>query len=286
MPDQAPTLKMFGLQRTCTNVILKGLTVNFHVRSVEHGREWKHGPVKRSGDDVRCLVFCFREPLAWLVSMYRFSFTGAGNGCPHFRRRWSFADFLAGPHYEWPTPLDRWNAMNRHYLEWIAAHPDRGIAVRSEDMMSAEDARRQYLRIGEHFGLARRSEHVHVFRRRITPTQKIARRAMDFAYYQDRRYLTQYTPEDQAAVLRAADPWVMAQLGYQAGTVPAAPHVLPESASGDETRPESASGDETRPESASPPARPEPPDGPAIPIDPQPDGAGRVQPQPGRGRGV
>jgi hypothetical protein len=230
--EASPTLKMFGLQRTCTNVVLKGLKANFHVQSVEHGREWKHGPVKKSGEEVQCLVFCFREPLAWLVSMYRFSFTGAGHGCPHFRPSWSFSKFLVSPHYQWETPLDRWNDMNRHYLEWIAAHPQRGIAVRCEDMMSPEQAAQQYLRIGQHFGLVRRAEVVHTFRRRITPTQRIAKRAMNFDYYRERRYLAMYEPQELANVRSRVDPEVVARLNYGsflelADTGPTAPAPAP-----------------------------------------------------------
>jgi hypothetical protein len=212
---EAKTVKMFGLQRTGTNVVLKGLKANFYIRSVEHGREWKHGPVKKSGEEVQCLVFCFREPFAWLASMYRFSFTGAGGGCPHFRRSWSFSKFLRSPHYQWDTPLDRWNEMNRHYLDWIAAHPDRGIAVRCEDMLSPEQAAQQYLRIGQHFGLARLSSVVHTFRRRITPTQRIAKRPMNFDYYRERRYLAMYSAQELAEVRARVDPEVVARLGYQ-----------------------------------------------------------------------
>jgi hypothetical protein len=205
---------MFGLQRTCTNVVLKGLKANFFVASRERGREWKHGPIGRSGDDIPVIVCCFREPLAWLVSMYRWSSSDDRDGCPHFRKGWSFTDFLANRHYDWPTPLDRWNAMNRHYLEWLQAHSQRGIAVRSEDMMSPDDARRQYLRIGDHFALRRRSQHVHVFKRRVNNSQVLQRRAMDFDYYTQRRYLAEYPDDVHDAVMRGADPWVVEKLGY------------------------------------------------------------------------
>jgi len=148
---------MFGLQRTCTNVVLKGIKKNFRMISRERGREWKHGRVRKSADDIPILVFCFREPFAWLSSMYRWSFSGDRHGCPHFCKAWSFTDFLARRHYDWPTPVDRWNDLNRHYLNWVQDHPERGIVVRSEDMMSPEDARKQYLRIGKKFGLNRKS---------------------------------------------------------------------------------------------------------------------------------
>lgn len=217
MPSEpVPSVKMFGLQRTCTNVVLKGLKANFFVTSRERGREWKHGKIGRSGEDISVIVCCFREPLAWLVSMYRWSFSGDRDSCPHFRKGWSFADFLANQHYDWPAPLDRWNAINRHYLEWLQEHPQCGIAVRGEDMMSPDDARRQYLRIGEHFSLRRRDGHVRVFKRRVNNSQVLQRRSMDFDYYTQRRYLAEYPDEVRVAVVRGADPWVMEQLDYEA----------------------------------------------------------------------
>ena len=210
----APSIKMFGLQRTCTNVVLKGLLENFFVVSREDGREWKHGRIGQSGEDIPIIVCCFREPLAWLVSMYRWSFSDDRDGCPRFRKEWSFEDFMFNPHYDWPTPLDRWNAINRHYLEWIQTHPERGIAVRSEDMMSPDDARRQYVRIGEHFSLRQRGEHIHVFRYRVDNSQQVSQTLMDFDYYKQRRYLAEYTDDARMSVARHADPWVLEQLGY------------------------------------------------------------------------
>jgi hypothetical protein len=210
----APTLKMFGLQRTCTNVVLKGLLANFYVVSCEEGREWKHGKIGPSGEDIQAIVCCFREPLAWLVSMYRWSFSDDRHGCPHFNKTWSFAEFLVNRHYDWLTPLDRWNEVNRHYLEWLHAHSERGIAVRSEDMMSVECARQQYLRIGVHFSLRLRSDQVRVFTDRVDNTQILTTWPMNYDYYTQRQYLSEYTDELRSAVIRNVDQWVVNQLGY------------------------------------------------------------------------
>jgi len=212
--DAALTLKMFGLQRTCTNVVLKGLLTNFFVVSCEQGREWKHGKIGPSGEDIQAIVCCFREPLAWLVSMYRWSFSDDLHGCPHFDKSWSFAEFLVNRHYDWPNPLSRWNEINRHYLEWLHAHPKRGIAVRSEDMMSIESACQQYLRIGAHFSLWLRSDRVHVFTNRVDNTQALTPSPMNYGYYMQRQYLAEYTNELRSAIVRNADQWVVDQLGY------------------------------------------------------------------------
>lgn len=205
---------MFGLQRTCTNVVLKGIKKNFRMISRERGREWKHGRVRKSADDIPILVFCFREPFAWLSSMYRWSFSGDRHGCPHFCKEWSFTEFLARRHYNWPTPVDRWNDLNRHYLNWVQDHPERGIVVRSEDMMSPKDARRQYLRIGEKFGLERTSDQIHVFRRRVNQSQKLLPEPMDFSYFTERLYLDQYPGEVRDFLAERIDSWVTGQLSY------------------------------------------------------------------------
>jgi hypothetical protein len=212
--EPAPSVKMFGLQRTCTNVVLTGLKAKFFIASRERGREWKHGPMGRAGDDTPVIVCSFREPLASLVSMDRWSFSSDRDGCPHFRKGWSFAEFLANRHYDWPTPLDRWNEINRHYLEWVQAHLQRGIALRSEDMMSPDDARRQYLRIGDHFFLRQRGDHVHVFKRRVNNSQALLQQPMNFDDYTQRRYLAEYPDDVRAGLVRGADPWVLEQLGY------------------------------------------------------------------------
>src|SRR4051812_48941571 len=100
---------MFGLQRTCTNVVLKGLKTNFYVESQEIGREWKHGQIKNAAEDGLRIVCCFRNPWAWLIAMYRWSFSGDRHGCPHFSKTWTFPRFLTEMHYEFANPVERWN---------------------------------------------------------------------------------------------------------------------------------------------------------------------------------
>jgi len=84
--------KLFGLQRTATNLVWRGVTENFEVESAEIGGEWKHGPIGRSAEAGCAIIVCTRHPLAWLDAMYRFSMEiDDRDGCPHFRRspiRW------------------------------------------------------------------------------------------------------------------------------------------------------------------------------------------------------
>ena len=109
----------------------------------------------------------------------------------------------------------RWNRLNRHYLEWLAAHPEQGIAVRGEDLMGPDDAKAQYERIGRHFNLeAREAGTMHVFLRRVNNLQRLDK-PMDFAYFRDHQYLTAYDADSLPMVSKAVDPWILEQLHYE-----------------------------------------------------------------------
>jgi hypothetical protein len=184
------------------------------VDSQEFNREWKHGPIGQAAADGLCIVCCFRNPWAWLVSMYRWSFANDRDGCPHFKPTWSFREFLQRPHYAFAQPLDRWNTLNRHYLQWLADHPRQGIAVRSEDLLGPELAMQQYERIGTHFGWQRVDpSRFHVFQRRVNNLQGLDA-PMDFAYYTERRYLHDYDQASLQALTQTVDPWVIDRLEY------------------------------------------------------------------------
>ena len=55
---QAIPFKVFGLQRTGTNLMVALLTRNFVVRSLEIGAEWKHGPLIKRVRSVQCAHLC------------------------------------------------------------------------------------------------------------------------------------------------------------------------------------------------------------------------------------
>ncbi len=73
-PSPAP-LRVFGLQRTCTNLVRRGLMENFEVHPLTDGADWKHGPIGRTGwkewnGQLPRIVVCVRNPYAWLASCY------------------------------------------------------------------------------------------------------------------------------------------------------------------------------------------------------------------------
>lgn len=88
-------LKMWGLQRTCTNVVAWLLEHNLDVE-VEHGvgDRWKHGPAKDL-PDVSGHIVCVKNPFAWVVSMRA---------------------YVSMP---LPGLLSLWNVGNQQYLEFL-----------------------------------------------------------------------------------------------------------------------------------------------------------------------
>jgi len=191
-----PVFKLFGLQRTGTNVMQRGLVANFKVRSGERGREWKHGRIKRSAEDGLRIVICTRNPLAWLDAMFRFSLRANDrSGCKHFRKRWSFKEFCMNRHYHWPNPVLRWNVMNGQYCDWIAAHPTQGILVRSEELMGVKEQEAVFARVGAFFGWERKDEEMHTFRRRVPHAGPRLGKPMDWNYYRDEQYAAKYDEE-------------------------------------------------------------------------------------------
>jgi len=212
--------KMFGLQRTGTNHVRWGLRQNFYAKSVEVGREWKHGPILASGRDLIdghpiCIVVCVRDPWAWLPSMYRWARTGQDEHASRsFSRKWDFATFLQRPHYEFASPMDRYNARYREYLDWLARHPGQGVLVHSEDLMPTAAAAREFKRIGDQLGLQRRHNVPLVSEWRIDALSRQTREAMDFAHYLERKYLSRYTDELQQLVSDALDETLLKELGY------------------------------------------------------------------------
>jgi hypothetical protein len=212
---------MFGLQRTCTNLVRRLLMDNFDVLSCERGLEWKHGPilsVDRHVDGRRMrLVVCVRDPLAWLPACRRY-FHGYQRAdstvCPHFRRRWSLEEFCRHRHYRWASPIDRWNELNRHYLGTLATAPGLGVVVRSEDLMGEEGQATEIRRIQDALSLTPTRD-LQPIVHRVDNLCQVRRQRMDFGYYNHRAYLGDYSPELLAWVLDRLDKSLVAQLGYE-----------------------------------------------------------------------
>ncbi|MDR3402004.1 MAG: hypothetical protein P4L99_05850 [Chthoniobacter sp.] len=207
--------KLFGLQRTATNLMKCGLVANYQVKSSERGREWKHGRIKRSAKDGLDIVVCTRHPLAWLDAMFRFSKRSNDyDGCEHFDKDWSFPTFCTSPHYKWQVPLLRWNEMNRHYYDWVTANPKQGILVRSEDLLGTHEQAEQFTRVGSHFGWERKDTIVHTYRRAVRHAGPTLGSPMNWDYYKNEEYMNVYPDELLDCLTTQIDRELAVRLSY------------------------------------------------------------------------
>jgi hypothetical protein len=197
--QEATPFKMFGLQRTGTNLMLSLMKLNFVVYSLERGSEWKHGVVKHpnriwNGLPAR-FVLCVKNPYAWLVSCYRYfqkSYRADGTVAPQFRENaaMSFAEFVRGPCYEFESPVHRWNKMYEH---WIAFLPsNRTVTIRQDDQLY-----NQY-QVLEHaekkLALTRKNECLQCINDKVEVGEKVVG-TMNHEYYLMKEYLSEYTHE-------------------------------------------------------------------------------------------
>lgn len=229
MPGPVP-FKVFGLQRTCTNLTVHLLTKNYRVVPTESGGQWKHGcvrhfPWQQDGEPVRVII-CVKHPLAWLDSFYRWC---KGNALPDgrfndgglikakFIPTMSFAGFLRMPCYEHATPIDRWNAMNQHWLG-LSADPQAVQIVRSEEYYDIAGQRRVLRRLERAFGLERSRERILGQHRRVSANGRVKRVPMAFDYYTQEHYLESYSPFLLQFVRERVDLQLLEQLRY---TLPA-----------------------------------------------------------------
>jgi len=225
MTTSAIPFKLYGLQRTCTNLVRRLLLDNYHTRSLEDQLEWKHARITSAGrlfdGEALRLVICAREPLAWLPSCFAYfrqHRRADGTICPAFGRDWTFDDFCRREHYGWPHPIARWNELYAHYLAVIAQRPDQCALVRAEDLLSAEAQRSELGRVAQRFGLAPKGE-CRAIRNRVDNHARVTHTLMDWSHYAELRYLAGYTPQLRDWLLDRIDSTVLAGLGY----VPAAP---------------------------------------------------------------
>lgn len=220
--ESLPTpFKVFGLQRSGTNLMVALMSQNFHVHSLEIGAEWKHGPLKARdrnwNGQVAKFVFCVRNPYAWLHSCYRY-FRRANGADPTVPRQFrqdpsvSFEEFVLTPTYGFATPIHRWNEMVRHWLKELPA--DRTVMVRQEDQMV--DQLSVLSRLEEHLQLRRRLEELSPIEHRVDVNARLnGSYEADREYYLDRQYMAAYSPTLLEKVNAVVDRQAMQQLNYE-----------------------------------------------------------------------
>jgi hypothetical protein len=211
--------KVFGLQRSGTNLARAQLSQNFHVQYLQETESgWKHGPLRLAGgmwkgQPVR-FVLCVKNPYAWALSCYHFFRNSVGGDptmAPQFQRdpSMSFEEFLLTPSYSFETPMHRWNQMNRLWLSTLPA--DRTLVVRQEDQLIDQQAVLQ--QIDKKLGLKRRSEALRPIEQRVDVDVKL-RGEMNRDYYLDRQYLEAWSPTLLDRINSWIDPALMRQFDY------------------------------------------------------------------------
>jgi len=191
-------VKLFGLPRTCTNVIEVALKTNFKNLVIWTNFPcWKHGEnthvgrtIKREKhrqhpavdtDDLKFIV-CTKNPYDWLVSLYNFEVISK-------RQKKSFDDFLRTPtwHYrnenENNDAITKFNTLTYH---WLTMFDDSSALqqVKSEDMRKNQVA--LLTRLEKAFGLTRQRADLAPVIKRIAPGAKITKekfkkKEMDFS---------------------------------------------------------------------------------------------------------
>ena len=217
--------KMFGLQRSGTNLARLLLMRNYEVESLERGGEWKHGHIAEAhrdwihnGEPVR-LIICVKNPYAWLHSCYRYFLRSKGADrtvAKQFRKDWAFADFVTGPTYHFSNPVARWNEMNRHWITFprrnqyseVILHESMLRPSQQEIVMADIEKRQGLIRQGEEISGAWRQ--VGVDMRRLG--------AFDVEYYENREYLAHFTEDLLSFVNQQLDREIVQVFGYSFAT--------------------------------------------------------------------
>lgn len=193
--------KVFGLQRTGTNLMQFLLLHNFDTCSL-HGKvfEWKHGRILSghqnwsiNGEEVR-LIVCVKNPYAWTVSCYKFfqrKFPSDKSACPRFRKEWSFEDFVTRQHYSFLHPIDRWNQMYSHWLDF-PLNKKRLEVVLNEEVLTLDTQKKKLKEIQTRQGLTLCSEEVGGAFRHITYDMKMGDK-FNSDYYKNHLYLSAHT---------------------------------------------------------------------------------------------
>jgi hypothetical protein len=212
--------KVFGLQRTGTNLMRALLSRNFCLEYLEESDTgWKHGPSRMTdgtwkGRPVR-FVLCVKNPYAWASSCHRF-FRRVCDGdvtmAPQFQRdpSMSFDEFMMTPTYTYDTPVHRWNEMNRLWLDSLPT--GRTLVVRQEDLLL--DQTQVLRRAQQQLQLTPNGEKLQSIDQRIDVDASV-KGEMNREYYLHREYLAEYSPSLLDHVNRLLDSQLMNRLGYE-----------------------------------------------------------------------
>lgn len=133
-----PEIKQYGLHRSGTNFLRVILQENYEVSVLANEGGWKHGRYelpRRLGRELDCVV-CFKNPYAWLTSVYNYR---------HPEKDRPFADFVRGEMKVVPTDVEHdpiiaanparlWVEMNEHWLN-LPLQTHRAFYYRYEEVL-------------------------------------------------------------------------------------------------------------------------------------------------------
>ncbi|WP_081452394.1 hypothetical protein [Verrucomicrobium spinosum] len=210
-----------GLQRTCTNVIefLFSRQLNAPRTTQFFGSVyWKHGWLPSSNAlGNTFIIICVRHPLDWMLACYEYFVREHGKDttiCSQFSPTWTFEEFLRRPHYFWPSPAERWNVMNQHWLNRVH-ETGSGTIVRAEMLQSlALQSKTFHNLLSDYDPFMEVEVDKLLVANRMTNNCSSSSAPMDSHKYWERRYLEQYTPKMLQNVKEILDERLMQQLGY------------------------------------------------------------------------
>lgn len=214
--------KLFGLQRSGTNLARWLMLHNFHVVSLEMGNEWKHGVISvdhqnwiYNGEHVR-LIICVKNPYSWLVSCYNYfvtNYTADPTVDRNFDRAWSFEEFVQSPSYHFRNPIERWNRMIRHWIEFPVCGQFTEVILH-ELMLDVQNQRDVLTRIEQNQRLFRRHKAVRGASQRVDIGMRL-REPFESDIYLNTRYLIYYTEHLLDFVNRFVDTGLFEHFGYK-----------------------------------------------------------------------
>ena len=211
-----------GLQRTCTNLIQY-----YFDNELQAQREtmffgvpyWKHSwlPAAANLKNVFVMI-CVRHPLDWMVACYEYFKEHAGADqtvCANFSPEWTFQDFLFRQHYIWPSPAERWNSLNHHWLSLcqelgpgatiVRAESFQSLALQNQTLQALTSAYDPYLSLPKDPA---------VVSRRMTNICTVTDEPMNSSKYWEQHYLARYQPKDLNALKGILNAPLMQRLGY------------------------------------------------------------------------
>lgn len=201
--------KLFGLQRSGTNLIRVIMRNYFNAEDCENGKEWKHGYIGTClYDDVKLLV-CVKDVHSWMRSCFQYFHVGDPTNDKQFNKRWTLNEFIHNRHYEWASPIHRWNELNEHYLSNITGN--KGILLRSEDMNDEKSQIKQMERL-KSFGFNQKAPFEAVTRRATNTAQLGGHFHWD--YYTEKKFMQMYSTEDLEYIDGLVDHNLRRELGY------------------------------------------------------------------------